>query len=162
VTALVAPDRGGTCFLGAWRAAGEPFPVRILPFLPQERWDDLVVAADFRIVRGEDSLSRAALAGGPFLWHAYLQEGGHQIVKTRALLDRMAGHFRPGTFDALRDLFLGFNDRLADTPGTAGPERLLPVLSACAELEEGFASFSRELVANGDLASRLLTFLCDP
>ena len=45
-----------------------------LPFLTQQTWDALITLSDFNFVRGEDSLSRAVLAGKPFAWHAYPQE----------------------------------------------------------------------------------------
>ena len=64
--ALVASGRSAAPFIAAWEAAGRPFPMARLPFLRQEAWDDVLLSADFSIVRGEESLARAALSGRPF------------------------------------------------------------------------------------------------
>jgi len=159
--ALVASGRSEACFRKAWEKAGRPFPARFLPFLPQEAWDEILLASDFSIVRGEESLARAALAGRPFLWHAYVQEGAHQLVKVRALLSRLKACFAEPDYTLLEELFLAFNDRLADGPDRAGRESLLPLLERESALERGFEDFSRRLFELGDLAGHLLTFLRD-
>ncbi len=161
ILALVAPGRSAGPFLAAWEAAGRPFPALALPFLPQEAWDRVLLASDLAIVRGEESLARAVLSGRPFLWHAYVQDQKHQLVKVEALLDRMAPFFPAQAFSGLRALFLAFNDREADGPGQGGEEEILPVLEDLGELEPGFQSFSDSVMELGDLASHLLTFLSD-
>ncbi len=161
VLALAAAGGSGDCLAEAWAEAGEPFPLVALPFLPQERWDELLLACDFSIVRGEDSWARAALSGRPFLWQAYPQEGRQQMVKVAAFLDRLRPHFASAAFSALEELHLAFNDRGSDGPAEAGRESLLPVLSRYSELLPGFRAFSASLLENGDLASRLLTFLSE-
>ncbi|PKL26769.1 MAG: hypothetical protein CVV47_02260 [Spirochaetae bacterium HGW-Spirochaetae-3] len=155
VLAIVASGKSDACFIAAWERAERPFPVCRLPFLRQEAWDEVLCAADFLVVRGEDSMARAALSGKPFLWHAYPQEGAHQMVKVRALLDRMRPHFGADEFSAVEDAFLAFNDRLADGVGVCGEERILPLM----RLESGFRSFSAGLMANGNLGFNLMTFL---
>jgi len=162
--ALVAAGRSAPAFFEAWRAEGETFPALALPFLPQEIWDEFILAADLAIVRGEESLARAALSGRPFLWHAYRQDNNHQLVKVRALLDRMRPAFADspaaaGAFAAYEALSLAFNERLADGPEAGGDEDFLPVLEALPSLEAGFAAFAQGLFANGDLAARLLAFI---
>jgi len=159
VLVLVASGKSEACFIAAWERAGRPFPVCGLPFLRQETWDEVLCAADFLVVRGEDSMARAALAGKPFLWHAYPQEGAHQMVKVRALLDRMRPHFGPDDYTAVEDAFLAFNDRLADRADVRGEERILPLLRGGASLSAGFRAFSECLLANGDLGFNLMTFL---
>ncbi|HET7839428.1 MAG TPA: elongation factor P maturation arginine rhamnosyltransferase EarP [Rectinemataceae bacterium] len=156
---LVAAGRSAPCFAEAWRRAGEPFPVLMLPFLRQEAWDELLMASDFAIVRGEDSLARAALYGLPFLWHAYLQEGAHQVVKVRALMDRMRPHFASAVFAAYEAMSIAFNDRLVDGPDTRGEESILPLLGSGASMGPGFAAFSAEILGLGNLAANLVTFL---
>jgi len=159
VLVLVASGKSEACFVAAWERSGRPFPVIRLPFLRQETWDEVLCAADFLVVRGEDSMARAALAGKPFLWHAYPQQGAHQMVKVRALIDRMRPHFKPGEFSAVEDASLAFNDRLADGADVRGEERILPLLSGGSTLSAGFKAFSERLLANGDLGSNLMTFL---
>lgn len=163
VLVLAAAGRSQDCLVSAWRRAGETFPLLRLPFLAQEIWDEALLSADFSIVRGEETLARAALAGRPFLWQAYVQEGRHQLVKVGALLARMRPFFGRESFKPLESLFVAFNDRDMDSPTVSGGEELLPLLVEAAEGEtaflEGFAAFSRELRAQGDLAAHLLTFL---
>ncbi|HUW41406.1 MAG TPA: elongation factor P maturation arginine rhamnosyltransferase EarP [Rectinemataceae bacterium] len=157
LAALAAAGRSQACFLAAWEAAGRPFPVLVLPFLPQEVWDEVILASDFSIVRGEESLARAALSGRPFLWHAYLQDGKHQLVKVRALLDRLRPQFGAADFGPVEEAFLAFNDRERDEPATAGRERISPFLAA--RSDEPFRAFAEGLAARGDLAAHLMTFL---
>lgn len=156
---LVAAGRSAAPFLAAWEAAGSPFPALALPFLPQETLDEFLMAADFSIVRGEESLARAALTGKPFLWHAYLQDGKHQLVKVRALLERLRPHLAPEDYAPLEALWLAFNDRAGDSHEAGGDEPLLPVLERLDSLASGYAAFAAGLLANGDLATHLLTYI---
>jgi uncharacterized repeat protein (TIGR03837 family) len=159
--ALVAAGKSAPCFFEAWENLGRPFPSLALPFLPQPLWDRVLLASDFAIVRGEDSLSRAALSGRPFLWQAYPQAEKQQLVKVKALLERLRPRFPPEGFTRLEALFTAFNDRLEDAADRRGAEELLPVLAAYDELLPGFGAFSREVVGNGNLALPLLTLLRD-
>ena len=159
VVALVACGKSAPCFMAAWERAGRPFPAIGLPFLRQTDWDEVLAAADFSIVRGEDSMSRAALAGRPFLWQAYPQEGRQQLVKVRALLDRMRPHFPPSSFAPVEEAFVAFNDRLEDGPELRGSERILPLLAPERAVAAGFSSYSTTLADNGNLAAHLMTFL---
>jgi len=160
--ALVSPGPGQECFLKAWTKAGSPFPLVTLPFLPQEDWDEVLLASDFSIVRGEESFSRAALSGRPFVWHAYFLVDGFHLPKVEALLERMKPCFSDQqAFDKLRELFLAFN------AGEKPEDRLKTVESFAFFLEHlqafsaGFQTFSEQLLALGDLGDRLLAFLLE-
>jgi uncharacterized repeat protein (TIGR03837 family) len=159
--ALVAAGKSSPCFFEAWERLGRPFPALALPFLPQPLWDRVLLASDFSIVRGEDSLSRAALSDRPFLWQAYPQADKQQLVKVRALLERLRPRFPPEGFARLEALSLAFNDRLEDAADRRGAEELLPILEAYGELLPGFEAFSREIVGCGNLVLPLLTLLRD-
>lgn len=162
LTVFAAAGFSQACVEAAWDRAGRPFALVSLPFLSQEAWDRLVALSDTSIVRGEDSLSRAALSGAPFLWHAYPQADRHHLVKVRALLDRMRPHFAPEAFGQVEAAFIAFNDRDADAPEVAGDEDISAFIaggSAYCGLADGFTSFARSLRANGDLAAHLMTFL---
>jgi len=68
---------------GGERREGE---VVVVPFLPQDRYDELLWACDVNFVRGEDSFVRAQWAGRPFVWHIYPQDDGAHWVKLAAFL----------------------------------------------------------------------------
>ena len=59
---------GSTARPGASAARSQAFAV---PFLDQDRYDELLWACDLNFVRGEDSFVRAQWAARPFVWHIY-------------------------------------------------------------------------------------------
>lgn len=61
-----------------------------LPWLSQHDFDHLLWACDLNVVRGEDSLLRALWAGAPFVWQAYVQDGGAHWEKVDAMLAQWA------------------------------------------------------------------------
>lgn len=159
VLALTAAGKSQACFRAAWEAADRPFPLLELPFLPQETWDELLLASGFSIVRGEDSWARAALAGRPFLWQAYLQAERYQMVKVEAFLKRIEPFFPSELFASLAAAYRAFNDRDCDDSATAGPERILSLLEHSAELGLDFGRLADELGSMPGLAANLVTFL---
>lgn len=158
---LAAAGRSQGCFLRAWEAAGRPFPAIALSFLPQELWDELLLASDFSLVRGEESWARAALAGRPFLWQAYAQKERHHLVKVRAFLERLRPFFAEAPFALIEEAQLRWNDREADGDEAPDRTRILPLIRDAPSLKPGFAAFAEDLAARGDLAEHLLTFLAE-
>ncbi|MDX8398945.1 MAG: elongation factor P maturation arginine rhamnosyltransferase EarP [Gallionellaceae bacterium] len=61
--------------------------VHVLPFVEQQRYDELLWACDVSFVRGEDSCVRAQWAAKPFVWHIYPQHDGVHMDKLHALSD---------------------------------------------------------------------------
>jgi uncharacterized repeat protein (TIGR03837 family) len=61
--------------------------ISYLPTLTQRDFDHLLWAADWNLVRGEDSLVRAIWAGKPFVWHIYQQDDAAHHAKLEAFLD---------------------------------------------------------------------------
>lgn len=137
---------------GAARTSGA-LTLRVLPFVPQPDYDQLLWACDLNFVRGEDSVVRAQWAGRPFVWHIYPQDENLHHVKLQAFLQRYsagvesvntfslswngAGRaLEPAEWDALWSSFQ------AD----------LPHLAAHAEF------WQRKMLENGDLSSNLLRF----
>ena len=144
------------------KTAGGLF-VRELPFLSQEEWDKNLYAQDILFVRGEDSLSRACLSGKPFVWQAYLQDDNYQLVKVRALLERMRPHFAPDDFAALENFWLLYNGaESSGKPETAGgvmEEACYGFLLRSAQMKSGFESFARGLFELGNFARKLDEFV---
>jgi len=60
--------------------------VRVLPFVEQAGYDELLWACDINFVRGEDSCVRAQWAGKPFVWHIYPQHDGVHLQKLSAFM----------------------------------------------------------------------------
>lgn len=71
--------------------------LKVIPFLTQLEYDQLLWACDINFVRGEDSFVRAQWAAKPFVWHIYPQEEDAHLVKLKAFL----GHFCSGLSDQL-------------------------------------------------------------
>ncbi len=61
--------------------------LRVLPFLSQTEYDELLWTCDINFVRGEDSWVRAIWAGKPFMWQPYVQSESTHITKLNAFLD---------------------------------------------------------------------------
>ncbi|MCB1954674.1 MAG: elongation factor P maturation arginine rhamnosyltransferase EarP [Rhodocyclaceae bacterium] len=103
-TVVVPEDRSATQ-VAAW--AGSPLArpgdsavvgalrvVRV-PFMAQDRFDQLLWACDLNLVRGEDSLVRALWAARPFLWQAYVQPDDAHLDKVAALATAFARGVAP-------------------------------------------------------------------
>lgn len=137
--------------------------VRLVPsaFVAQKDYDDLILAGDFHVVRGEESWVRAVLSGRPFLWHAYLQPEGHQKVKAQAFLDVIKPFFgnRDDLFQQMAREFLVFNDRLENSEMDLPQEGYRVFLENLGILEEIGRNFAKEVVENRNLTRKLLDFL---
>jgi uncharacterized repeat protein (TIGR03837 family) len=83
--------------------------VRVLPFVEQERYDELLWACDINFVRGEDSCVRAQWAGKPFVWHIYPQHDGVHMQKLRAFMDLYCAGLSPDAAQALHGLWEAWN-----------------------------------------------------
>ncbi len=83
--------------------------VRVLPFVEQERYDELLWACDINFVRGEDSFVRAQWAGKPFIWHIYPQHDGVHLNKLRAFMDLYGAGLPPPASQALQRLWEAWN-----------------------------------------------------
>jgi uncharacterized repeat protein (TIGR03837 family) len=83
--------------------------VHVLPFVEQERYDELLWACDVNFVRGEDSCVRAQWAGKPFIWQIYPQHDGVHLEKLEALRARYTAGLPPEAAQAVRDLWLAWN-----------------------------------------------------
>ena len=93
--------------------------VRVLPFVEQERYDELLWACDINFVRGEDSCVRAQWAGKPFVWHIYPQHDGVHMQKLRAFMARYCSGLQPDAAQALHGLWEAWNGEVDSGQGAS-------------------------------------------
>lgn len=96
----------------AWRRGN--LQVRVLPFVEQARYDELLWACDINFVRGEDSFVRAQWAGKPLIWHIYPQHDGVHMQKLRAFMGKYCAGLPPDAAQGLRGLWEGWNGETQD------------------------------------------------
>lgn len=118
--------------------------IQPLPFLPQNRYDELLWACDLNFVRGEDSFIRAQWAAKPFVWQIYPQDGNVHRVKLDAFL---ALHPAGAQLKPFWHAWNGWG--MPDWPTFAAS---LPTLAAPMQ------QWQKALVARPDLASMLVQF----
>ena len=83
--------------------------VQVLPFVEQDRYDQLLWSCDINFVRGEDSCVRAQWAGKPFVWHIYPQHDGVHMQKLRALSALYGENLSAQVHQANENLWLAWN-----------------------------------------------------
>lgn len=123
-----------------------------IPFLEQDRYDQLLWACDCNFVRGEDSFVRAQWAARPFVWHIYPQPDGAHWPKLRAFLERYCVGLAEAPAAAVRGLWEAWNQ---GCDIAAAWRDWQPHRAALARHDEAWA---RRLAAEADLASNLLEF----
>ena len=131
-----------------------------LPFMPQTEWDKMMKQCSVLFVRGEESMSRACLSGIPFVWQAYPQTEEYQLVKVRALLERMRPHFAPQDFEVVEKAWLAMNSTSLRGANEVSDEAIYNTfLSSVPHLVPSFQDFAQSLRKNGDLCTNLMTFI---
>ena len=123
----------------------------VLPFVEQERYDELLWACDVNFVRGEDSCVRAQWAAKPFIWHIYPQHDGVHLAKLEALRVRYTAGLTAEAAQGVRDLWLAWNGG----PDIAGA--WAHFVAQQGELTRHGAEWARRLESN-NLALNLLDF----
>lgn len=83
--------------------------VRILPFVRQEDYDELLWICDINFVRGEDSCVRAQWAGKPFVWQIYPQHDAVHWQKLQAFLDLYCSGLGAEAAQVMHDLWQIWN-----------------------------------------------------
>ncbi|MBE6353797.1 MAG: elongation factor P maturation arginine rhamnosyltransferase EarP [Treponema sp.] len=148
--------------------------IQKLPYMCQTSWDALLCLMDFNFIRGEDSFSRAALCGKPFVWDIYPQEGQFHLVKLEAFLLRLKPYFSDGQlFKRFRRFVLGYNLKLHDEICSEALDAVTPEEYKCLEdkdfavnellylfdeysaLKDAFSEFAGAAVSNGNLTVHL-------
>ena len=88
---------------------GDQVRTQVLPWLPQDPYDQLLWSCDLNIVRGEDSFVRAQWAGRPMLWHIYAQDDGAHAAKLDAFLSLYLANCPLAEAQPLRQAWLAWN-----------------------------------------------------
>ncbi len=184
---LVAQGRGKKSFMQSFAkvvsnpstsSRGATNFIEELPYLNQTEWDQMMKGCSALVIRGEESMSRACLSGIPFIWHAYPQSDEYQLVKVRALLERMKPHFDEEDFEIVSKAWLkinGYNEvSLSGLTGQSAqdsdvqiprssrgmtPNMYIQFFSSIPRLVPGFCDFAQSLRKNGDLCANLMTFI---
>ena len=133
--------------------------LRIVPFVPQERYDDALWAADCAFVRGEDSFVRAQWAKLPFIWHIYPQDERAHWRKLDAFLDLYCGGMPADAADAMRGMWRAWN-QVEPAPVTIGAAWNL-YWGSVSILRAHAACWADGLVQIGELAENLAEFCRD-
>lgn len=183
---LLAQGRGKESFMSAVKACDADDYVEELSYLNQPEWDEMMKNCSALVIRGEESMSRACLSGIPFIWHAYPQSDEYQLVKVKALLERMKVHFNEADFEIVEKAWLGINSsNTVSLSGLTGqyaqdsdvqipvsstgmtqfesrgmvPNMYTQFFSSIPRLVPGFQDFAQSLRKNGDLAANLMTYI---
>lgn len=130
-----------------------------LSFMNQNEWDKMLKNCGVLFIRGEESMSRACLSGIPFVWHAYPQSDEYQLIKVRALLERMSVHFSVEDFKIIEKVWILINSAESEVEQEVFEKAILDFFDNAEKLVYGFREFSLDLRKNGDLCSNLMTFI---
>jgi hypothetical protein len=142
---------------------GLPKDAVLVPFLSQDRYDELLWACDLNFVRGEDSFVRAQWAGRPFAWNIYPTDDGAHWVKMSAFLARYTAGLDRAHAGAITSLWEAWNRR-GEEPGDVDPRpSLAESWAAFVSRREVFGAHARRwsaaLASRPDLADQLVDFV---
>lgn len=119
----------------------------------QDEYDELLCTSFINLVRGEDSIVRAMLAGKPFLWHIYPQEDNAHIEKINALFDRMNEYCDDKeAVEKLRQITLSYN-------GMSNLIDSFDLKEFYKDWKKISLQWSEHLISLGSLSSNLIAFL---
>jgi len=125
--------------------------VQILPFVDQDRYDELLWICDVNFVRGEDSFVRAQWAGKPFIWQIYPQHDGVHLEKLDAFLGLYAEKLGIPAKIAVQDMWQGWNIE-------NGAGKYWPAFETVRGKLECHAQYWVKQLADNNLALNLLDF----
>ena len=126
--------------------------VHVLPFMAQDKYDQLLWACDVNFVRGEDSFVRAQHAARPLVWQAYVQEDGAQWPKLEAFLEHYASGMPRHAEVTLREAWKVWN------AGENRPEIWLDWLAHLPEYREHARQWAGKLQTWPNLVDQLVKF----
>ena len=160
---LVAPEGNAATALQSWHLsekARHSINAFVVPFVTQDRYDQLLWACDVNFVRGEDSFVRAQWAGRPFAWHIYPQDDGAHWVKLSAFLARYTAGLDRAHAAAVTSLWEAWNRREAAASHDAANPGLAEAWAGFAgrieTLRPHAMAWSERLAQRRDLAAELV------
>ena len=130
--------------------------LKVLPFVEQSRYDELLWACDLNFVRGEDSLVRAQWAESPHVWHIYAQQDDAHLDKLEAFMKRYLDGLPTAVGRAVEQFWRAWN---YGQTGPGGVAEAWPAFEAVLPgLTQHAGAWSERLQAAGDLAGNLVRF----
>jgi uncharacterized repeat protein (TIGR03837 family) len=134
-----------------------------IPFLAQDRYDQLLWACDVNFVRGEDSFVRAQWASRPFAWNIYPTDDGAHWVKMAAFLSRYTASLDRTHAGVVAALWEAWNRRPVDaSTGRDIPplaESWAAFLARREALQAHASAWAEGLRTQRDLAGHLVDFV---
>ncbi len=159
---LIAPGKGFESLKKSFYSnfiKDSKLKIEELSFMNQNEWDKMLKNCGVLFIRGEESMSRACLSGIPFVWHAYPQSDEYQLIKVRALLERMSIHFKCEDFKIIEKVWILINSAESEVEQEVFEKAILDFFDNAEKLVYGFREFALDLRKNGDLCSNLMTFI---
>lgn len=130
--------------------------LRVLPFLPQPQYDELLWSCHCNFVRGEDSFVRAQWAALPFVWQAYPQADEAHSAKIDAFLSLYRADLPGEVASRLARCWGAWNGIAGrEVPGDSIWPDLAEILPELTSHARGWAA---RLDGLGDLAANLADF----
>lgn len=129
--------------------------VHVLPFVEQERYDELLWACDVNFVRGEDSFVRAQWAARPFIWQIYPQHDAVHFEKLQAFLNLYCATFSSAAREAMEGMWKAWNSGQSSV--TSMKKAWQNFAATHSELDFRAQEWAQDLAEN-NLALNLLDF----
>lgn len=127
--------------------------IRIVPFVEQSRYDQLLWLCDLNLVRGEDSFVRAQWAARPLVWNVYPQDERAHLIKLDAFLSLYCAALPPAAAAALRAFSQTWN------MGRIEPASWQSLLTVLPALQEHARRWAAQRSREDGLLDRLVRFV---
>lgn len=124
--------------------------------IPQEYFDIIIKSTDLNIVRGEDSITQAILAGVPFIWHIYEQEENVHIEKLKAMIEKFEKFLPEETKEIYKDTLICFNEK--NISNNILCAKFDDFMLEYTKISEATSKWSAYLYSNKSLGTNLIRF----
>lgn len=150
----IARDFGRTELKAGQTLARGSLELRLLRFVAQHQYDELIWSCDCNFVRGEDSFVRAQWGARPFVWNVYPQPEGAHWRKLEAFLDLYCAALPPETAASVRQMWKAWNC----APGLSVEQAWQGYWSQREVLARHARQWTEALAVKSDLAANLAQF----